>query len=264
MQRWICVRKPAGRDKLRRRLQRSSQRMTEANFSQQASASRGAVSAFSEVCEKFQEISKSGQSGYLPIYGGQWAILKFIARHPIHAYASLFREAIRAQSSLGILVSSFPLETMIAFLTRFTEAELKTLKTLSEMQLRRMKSLVTDNPVLKVSVPLGSAYALLKVSNELVKGHDSQLDFLKSMFETPAVQSLTGSLLFGFIIGLAALGFQYVFLTVPTIARAQILDDMLQIALEEKHFGPGPIAENAVPLDVPVDSLKGANRTSQT
>jgi hypothetical protein len=53
-------------------------------------------------------------------------------------------------------------------------------------------------------------------------------------------------------------------LTVPTIARAQILDDMLQIALEEKHFGPGPIAENAVPLDVPVDCLKGANRTSQT
>jgi hypothetical protein len=221
--------------------------MAETDLSQQPGA-KSAVSAFYEVCQKFQEISKSGQSGYVPVYGGQWGLFKYLLRRPIHAYASLFRELIRSQSSLGILVSSFPLETMNAFLTRFTETELKALKTLSEIQLRRLKSLITDNPLLKISIPVGSAYALLKVSDELVKVQGSQMDSLRAMFESSLVQSFIGSLLFGFIVGIALLCVQYIFLTVPTIARAQILDDLLQIALEEKRLEPPPVADIATPL----------------
>jgi hypothetical protein len=221
--------------------------MAETDLSHQPGA-KSAVSAFYEVCQKFGEISKGGQAGYVPVYGGQWGLFKYLLRHPVQAYADIFRELIRSQSSLGILVSSFPVETMNAFLARFTESELKALKTLSEIQLRRLKSLITDNPLLKISVPIGSAYALLKVSDELVKVHGSQLDSLRSTFELPVVQSLIGSLLFGFIVGIAALCAQYVFLTVPTIARAQILDDMLQIALEEKRFAPPPVAAAVAPL----------------
>ena len=219
--------------------------MTETQLSVQSRAARNAVGAFLEVCEKFAEVSKNRQSGYLPVYGGQWNLLKYFARHPIRFYTETFRTAISAQSSLGILVSSFPVQTMTDFLARFSEPELKAIKTLSEIQLRRLKSLITDNPLLKFSVPVGSAYALLRFSTDVIKKPGFEMEMLKSIFELSVVQSLTGSLLVGFIGGLVLLCLQYLFLTIPAIGRAQILDDLLQIALEEKRFAAAGVGEAA-------------------
>ena len=70
-----------------------------------------------------------------------------------------------------------------------------------------------------------------------------------------------GSLLFGFIVGIALLGVQYVLLTIPTIARAQILDDMLQIALEESALSRKPSL--TAPLFRPPDRLQSINRISE-
>jgi len=156
-------------------------------------------------------------------------------RHPIRTYSGIFK-AIRAQTSLGIFLPNFPLEAMLEFLKQFTDTELKGLKALSETQLRRMKSQITGNPLLKLSVPVGSAYALLEVSDKLVTIRGSQLDFLKTIIRSDAVQTLMGSLLTGFIIGLLGLAVMYFLVILPSIARAQLLDDLLQIALDGRTF----------------------------
>jgi len=209
------------------------------------SKSKSAFRAFLEVCRKFQELAASDESGFVPAWGGPVSLLKALVRRPFHVYYTLIREGYRSQTAVGVLVPYFPVEAMIAYLSRFTESELKSIKTLSEIELRRLKNTVTDNPILKVSVPIGSAYALLEASNKLANVHDPDLDSLRAMFERPDVQSFIASLLFIFIGGLAIVAFQYAFFILPTIGRAQILDDLLQIALEEKRFGATPTADDA-------------------
>jgi len=207
----------------------------------ESTASKSAVRSFLDVCRKFQTLSKEGLTGSAPIWGGNLGMFKYLLRHPFRLYGTLFR-GFRAQSSIGDLTPLFPLEAMTAFLSQFTESELKSLKTLSEIQLRRLKSAVTDNPVFRISVPVGAAYAALELSDKLVTVRGSELDLLKLIFQNPQMQTIIGSLLFGFIVGIVFVAASYLFVNLPAIARAQILDDLLQIALEEKRFGSTPAA----------------------
>ena len=63
---------------------------------------------------------------------------------------------------MGTLTPFFPLEAMVASLSSYSEPQLKAIKNLSEVNLRRAKSMITENPAFKVGIPIGSAYALLR------------------------------------------------------------------------------------------------------
>ena len=105
--------------------------------------------------------------------------------------------------------------------------------------------MVTDNPALKVGLPIGSAYAVLEVSNKLVTVPGSSLDFVRDIIASPTAQVFMGYLLAGFILMLVIFALQYMFMIGPTIARAQLLDDILLVALEEKRFlGAIPASPN--------------------
>lgn len=165
-----------------------------------------------------------------------WTQTKYMFRHPVKSYVSTVRQGIRAQSGLGTLAPFFPLEAMADFLSKYSESQLMAIKSLSEINLRRVKSMITENPAFKVGVPIGSAYALLQVSNRLVTVHGSSLDFYRQLMASTVVQKGMGYLLAGFIFMFVMFAVQYLFTIGPTIARAQLLDDILLVALEEKRF----------------------------
>jgi hypothetical protein len=210
--------------------------MTEIQPLGQERTAQTALCAFNEICTKFKEISRSVKPGQLPIYGGPWALQKDLVMHPLRTYAALFRHGFRSEVSIGVLVSSFPTEAMIGFLNRYSEPELRAAKALSEIQLRRMKSLLTDNPVLKISGLTAVIYALAKISNELITIRGSVWEQFKSVLASPPAQGAIEFLFYILISVFVGLLFQFLYQTIPEIKRAQILDDMLLVALEEKHL----------------------------
>ena len=195
-----------------------------------------ALEAFRKVCAEFQELSRSDQSDSVPIWGGTWSYLKYMLRHPIKGNGRIMRDGFRALSRMGTLAPFFPLEVMAASLSRYSEPQLKAIKSLSEVHLRRVKSMITDNPVFKVGLPIGSAYALLEVSNKLVTVPGSSLDFVREIIASPITQAGMGYLFAAFIIMFVTFAAQYFFLIGPMIARASLLDDVLLVAIEEKRF----------------------------
>jgi hypothetical protein len=96
--------------------------------------------------------------------------------------------------------------------------------------------MITDNILLKVGGLFGSAYALFEVSNNLVKVHGSELDLVRGLVASPTIQMIMGYLFAMFIAIFVSFAIQYIFLIGPTIVRAQMLDDILLMALEEKRF----------------------------
>jgi hypothetical protein len=133
-------------------------------------------------------------------------------KHPIKGYISIVREGFRAQASIGTLAYRFPLELMAAFLSQFSKSQLKAIEALSEIYLRRVKSMVTDNPAFKVGLPIGSAYAVLEVSNKLVTVPGSSLDLVRKIIASPTTQVFMGYLLEGFIFTFVAFALQYLFM----------------------------------------------------
>jgi hypothetical protein len=125
---------------------------------------------------------------------------------------------------------------MVDFLSKYSESQLIAIKSLSEVNLRRLKSMIKENPIFKLGVPIGSAYAVLQVSNKLSAVHGSTLQVYRQLMALPAAQSFMGYLLLSFIFIFVIFAIQYFLRTGPTIARAQLLDDILLVALEEKRF----------------------------
>jgi hypothetical protein len=204
--------------------------------SSMADTPQGAIGAFREVCDQFLELSRSGQSNSVPIWGGTWSHAKYLLRHPIRGHVRMLRDGHRAQSGVGALAPFFPLQSMVDYLSRYSEPQLKAIKSLSEVNLRRVKSMITDNPMFKAAVPIGSAYALLQASNKLVTARDSSLDLVREIMASPITQAFMGSLFVVLMFILVLFAAQYIFFVIPTIARAQLLDDVLLVALEEKRF----------------------------
>jgi hypothetical protein len=192
-----------------------------------------ATGAFQEVSERFMKLYRHDRGG---LRLGVLAILKHTFKHPIRTYATLLHKDYLTHSNNVLLAPFFPLTIMLEFLGHLSESELKSVKALSEVNLRRAKAVFTESPVFKVTLPLGAAYASLEVSTTLVATSGPSLDLLRTALNSPFVQRLTGSFLAGVILGLILISLEYVFLTVPIIARAQLLDDILLIALEEKRL----------------------------
>jgi hypothetical protein len=170
------------------------------------------IEAFGAVCDKFSELSRSDQGRSVPLRGGTGSAIRCMLKHPIKGYISIVREGFRAQASIGTLAYRFPLELMAAFLSQFSKSQLKAIEALSEIYLRRVKSMVTDNPAFKVGLPIGSAYAVLEVSNKLVTVPGSSLDLVRKIIASPTTQVFMGYLFEGFIFTFVAFALQYLFM----------------------------------------------------
>lgn len=150
----------------------------------------------------------------------------------------MVEQGLSAATATGLSVPFFPVEQMLSYLSRFSQPALKALKQVSEVNLSRKKAMITDNPYFKLGVPLGSAYALLGISDKLVpkRGASSYLDSVRDLLAAPLTQSIIGWLFVSFIFIMFMFAIQYAFLIGPAIARARLLDDILTIAVEETAF----------------------------
>lgn len=196
---------------------------------------QSAIEAFRQVCSEFLDLSNSEQGGSVLFWSGYWHTVTYLLRHPIKGYFDWFR-GLRTPSRLGSLAPSFPLDAMVASLCRYSEPQLKAIKSLSEVELRRVKSIVTDHPALKFAGGFGSLYALLEVSNKLVTASGSPLDFVRAIIASSNAQLFMGAILAGFIGSLVVFAVQYLFSTQKLIARAHLLDDVLLVAIEQKRL----------------------------
>jgi hypothetical protein len=194
-----------------------------------------AVKAFEMVCEEFSRLIKEGDGISAPMWGGTWSIALSLFRHP-KKYMGTLRESARAQARVGTLFPFFPIQKMCSYLRQYSGDELKAIKSLSELHARRSKSMLTENLAFKVGLPIGSAYALLEIGNKLVTRRGSSLDMVHDILSLPFVQAAIGYLLFGFLLMFIMMAFQFLVTIGPTIVRAQLLDDVLAVALIEKQF----------------------------
>lgn len=197
--------------------------------------------AFREVCDHFRKLCRSDNT--IPVWGGNWVLFKYQLRHPVR-WARQFRPGWGAQLNAGELVPFFPVDAMTCYLQTFSETQLKSLKVLCEIRIRRIKSGFADNIYFKFSVYAGSAYALLEASDKLVKVSGTQIEFLNKFLALPFVQQFIGSLLVAFIVLIVVLAAKYVIYLAPDVRRAQVLDDLIQIALEEKRFSAPSASDN--------------------
>ena len=108
---------------------------------------------------------------------------------------------------------------MLSYLSRFSQPALKALKQVSEVNLSRKKAMITDNPYFKLGVPLGSAYALLGISDKLVPKRGASSAFWDPVFRdllaAPLTQSIIGWLFVSFIFIMFMFAIQYAFLIGP-------------------------------------------------
>ena len=202
-------------------------------------SSGSCLRAFQDICAQFTTLSQSDAQGRAPpFWGGAFRSTFFFLRHPIRGYASMFKQGLSAQTATALSVPFFPVEQMLSYLSRFSQPELTALKRVSEVNLSRKKAMITDNLYFKLGVPLGSAYALLGISDKLVpkRGASSYLDSVRDFLAAPLTQSIIGWLFVCLIFTFLMFAIQYAFLIGPAIARAQLLDHILTIALEGKAF----------------------------
>lgn len=76
----------------------------------------------------------------------------------------------------------------------------------------------------------------------------------RELVASPTTQSVMGYLFAGFIFTLIVFAAQYLLLIGPMIARAQLLDDILLIAIEEKSLMGAPESGSSKALQPTVES----------
>jgi hypothetical protein len=181
----------------------------------------------------------------VPVWGGTWSFFKYMLRHPFRGYVRTVRDGFRAQARVGTLTPFFPLEAMVESLDHYSEPQLRAIKRLSEVQVRRAKAMITDNPAVKLGVPLGSAYGLLEAGNRLFTAPGPAVDEVRALLTSPATQEFMSYLLGGFLIAVFIFAIQYLFLVGPMIGRAELLDDVLLVALEGRRFAESPAGQTS-------------------
>jgi hypothetical protein len=203
------------------------------------SESERAIVTFRDACIRFRELTRPTESRRGSFYGGSLYgsakdQLKFVFRHPLQAYADFFKIAVTYPSNLNALDIRFPIDEMLLYLEQYSVEELQGLKTLTALNFRTHKDRLTDNPIFKISIPLGALYGLIKVGSEWgpqSKFSATVAEYLKIALDTEFVSAL----FLGVLAGLSIVVIQIMFLIGPGIARAQLLDDLVSIALEAKR-----------------------------
>jgi hypothetical protein len=205
----------------------------------QSSITDGAESAIEEyrkVCAEFLELARSPKGGVLPIRGGQWNLMKYMLRHPIKVQVSSL-ESLRAMTRMGTLTLYLPLEPMVASLIRYSEPQLRAIKGISEIQLRRAQFMITSDPFFKLVLASGPIYAFFQFVRSFVPGYSAYPEFLKNLFESSKVQEfIVQQVILPSLIAFLVIVVYYIFFFAPMIFRVQLVDDILQIAIEEKRF----------------------------
>lgn len=197
-----------------------------------------AMEQFRSVCIKFREIANSTESKDGSLYGGSLygspaKQFRFLLRHPFKAYADFFRIAVTFPSNVNAIDGRFPTDAMLQYLEEFSSNELQRLKGITALNLRTHKDRLIGNPIFKVSIPIGALYFLIKLGSEW--GPETKLsttlsDYLKLILDS----EFTAALFFGLVLGLGIMVLQIAFLIGPALARAQLLHDLVSLALEAK------------------------------
>jgi len=195
------------------------------------------LTAFEEVSTTCRSLlHTSGLDTALLVQGG----LKSMLLHPIKTYILMIKRGLKAHAEFNSLslFPLFPADHMLGYLSKYTVEQLVALKSLSAIGVVRKKLLLTDNPTLKFTGALGSLYALIQIGDKLVPNREDASSFaiMRNLLDSPMLQTAVGYLLGGVLLMLVMFGIQYVFQIGPAIARTQLLDDLLALALHDRAF----------------------------
>lgn len=195
------------------------------------------IKIFERIYNELREAGKLENSESISYWGAGWGFIKFFITHPMKAMkVALLANIQWYLPNEGSLVIGFPLEDMIRSLVKYSLPQLNAVQKLAEIHHRRIRAMFIDNPVFKISLPLGSAYALLLVSDRLITspGQDSPLYDLDNLLNSPIAQNLMGYLITSFILMTALMSLHFLVFILPALIRARFLDQVIQIAIEEK------------------------------
>ena len=188
------------------------------------------LSEFDEVCKKYLSLSKVIDHDSAPLLGGVFRTSLFLLFRPIKVARIMFR-IHTGVNNVGVF---FPVDRMIDALEKYSVAQLNSLKKISEINVKSQSEESKNNPLFKLGVGLGVAYGLIKATVEL-SGTDSMIPRLQTLFSF-SMQPILDFLLILTVGALFVLFVQYPLFIWPRLGRAKLLDDLLQIAIEQRYF----------------------------
>lgn len=191
-----------------------------------------ALAAFRETCERFVEIAQaSARSSPVrgALYGARSGFFAYFVRHPLRATRDLGHAVVAYPTALNAVDQRFPVDDLLAYLERYGAHELQGLKALTALNLRTHRERLVDNPVFKLSIPVGALFVVLQLGREWSQ---SRLGATLAGFAGTTAASWVFMTVVG---GLLLTILQGVFVIVPGILRAQLLDDLVLIAIEDRR-----------------------------
>jgi len=190
-----------------------------------------ALAAFRETCERFVEIAQvSARSSPVrgALYGAKRGFFAYFVRHPLRATHDLGHTVVAYPRALNAVDQRFPLDDLLAYLERYSAQELQGLKALTALNLRTHRERLVDNPVFKLSIPVGALFVVLQLGREWSQSRvgATLAGYAGTTAAGWAFMTVVGGLLLTILQG--------VFVIVPGILRAQLLDDLVLIAIEDR------------------------------
>lgn len=197
--------------------------------------SKEALEIFRDTCQEFDEIIRQGLPD-MPRSGWKFTkLLWFSFRHPFKNLSGLsgIVKFYRKTLKINQLDATYPIEPMLSFLQGFDSKQLNALKKLTEVNLRKHKENLTDNPMFKIIVLVGAIYSILKGGSFIFeKSHVYSL--ISQIAQVKIVQLASNSILIGLIIGLIIVVIQFVISSAPNLMKARLLDDIIMIELQNR------------------------------
>ena len=192
------------------------------------------LSEFDEVCKKYLSLTKVIDHDSAPLLAGVIRTNLFLLfRRPIKNMRIVFR-LYTVYTGVNDVGAFFPVERMIEALEKYSVPQLNSLKKISEINVKSQTERSKNNPIFKLGAGLGIAYGLIKTTIEL-SGADSMITGLQKLLGF-SMQPIINDLLKFIVISIPFLFIQYFFFIWPRLIRAKLLDDVLQIAIEQRYF----------------------------
>lgn len=188
------------------------------------------LSEFDEVCKKYLSLTEVIDHDSAPLLAGFIRANLFVLFHPI----KFARIIVRLHTGVNDVGVFFPVKRMIEALEKYSVPQLNSLKKISEINVKSQTEVSKNNPIFKVGVGLGIAYGLIKTTIEL-SGADSMITRLQTLLGF-SMQPILNNLLFIIVFTIPVLFIQYSCFIWPRLGRAKLLDDVLQIAIEQRYF----------------------------
>jgi len=190
-----------------------------------------ALFAFREVCLEFdrQIITKSLEGMISPL-----ALYKNMFFHPIQAIRDISTLQSRV-SKTNIIDGVYPVDQVLEYLRRYNNNELVVIKKLTEINLAKRKTLVKENPILILTTICGIIYTATKIGTSQLEGSE-YFEWLFTLLKLDFITTISDVVFIGLLIGIWIVPFEYIFYFLPNLHKAQNLDDILSIAVENSKL----------------------------